>query len=247
MEFKDYFSRQAAEYTKYRPGYPDELFEYLSSITDGHQRAWDCAAGNGQAALRLTPFFDEIIASDASESQIKNAKAHPKIKYMVATAENSGIESNSVNLISVATAIHWFNLTKFYGEVERILVPGGTLAVWNYAEANVNEQTDIIIHGYLYEIIGSYAAPDFWKGINSETEIDFPFNRIKTPEFKIERLWSLQDYINFIMTWSPTQQYIKKNKSNPIEKIFEKLKKAWGNESEKKKITWKLTLKAAKI
>jgi SAM-dependent methyltransferase len=247
MEFKDYFSKQAAEYAKYRPGYPDKLFEYLSSITNEHLRAWDCAAGNGQAALRLTPFFDEIIATDASESQIKNAKAHPKIKYRVATAENSGIESRTVNLITVATAIHWFSLSKFYDEVKRVLVPGGTLAIWNYAEANVDEQTDKIINRFLYEIIGSYAAPDFWKGINSETEINFPFDRIKTPEFKIERLWDLRDYINFIMTWSPTQQYIKKNNSNPIEKIFDELKKVWGDKNEKKKITWKLTLKAAKI
>jgi ubiquinone/menaquinone biosynthesis C-methylase UbiE len=247
LEFKDYFSKQAAEYAKYRPGYPDELFKYLSSITEGHQRAWDCAAGNGQAALKLTPFFDEIIATDASENQIKNAGAHPKIKYRVAVAENSGIELHSVNLITVATAIHWFNLIKFYEEVKRVLVPGGTLAIWNYAWANVNQMADSLIHRYVYEIVGSYAAPDFWKGINSETEIDFPFSRIKTPEFKIEREWDLKDYINFVMTWSPTQHYIKANNSNPIEKIFEELKKAWGDENEKKKITWKLTLKAAKI
>ncbi len=248
MEFKDYFSKQAAEYAKYRPTYPPELFEYLNSIADNHNRAWDSAAGNGQAALGLTPFFDEIIATDASERQIINAAQHPKIKYRVAPSESSGIEPNSVNLITVATVIHWFNLEKFYTEVKRVAFRGGVIAVWNYAEADVNKDMDEIINKkYLYEIIGSYAALEFWRGINMDKDIDFPFQRIDTPEFKITRNWDLHDYLNFIMTWSPTQEYIKVNNSNPLEIIFDEVKTAWGDENEKKFITWKLKLKAGRI
>jgi SAM-dependent methyltransferase len=247
MEFKDYFSNQSAEYAKFRPGYPDELFDYLSLITDGHEKAWDCAAGNGQAALGLANHFDEVIATDASERQIQNAIDHPKIKYMVAPAENSGIESHTIDLITVATAIHWFNLSKFYEEARRTSKPGGTLAIWNYARSNVNEAVDSITDHYIDDIVGSYAAPDFWRGVNSETDIDFPFDRIKTPDFNIRQKWSFKDYVNYIMTWSPTQNYIKKNNSNPLELIFDDFKNAWGDENEKKKITWKLTLKAAKM
>ena len=247
MEFKDYFSSQAAEYAKFRPRYPDELFSYLGSITNEHKKAWDCAAGNGQAALSLTDYFDEVIATDASEKQIENAVEHPKIKYMVVHAENSGIESHSVDLITVATAIHWFNLPKFYEEARRTLKPEGTLAIWNYARSNVSEAVDSITDHYIDNIVGSFAAPDFWRGVNSETEIDFPFDRIKTPEFKIRQNWSFRDYANYIMTWSPTQNYIKKNNSNPLELIFYDFKNAWGDENQKKEITWKLTLKAAKI
>jgi len=247
MEFKDFFSEQSTEYAKYRPRYPDELFEYLSSITNEHKKAWDCAAGNGQAALSLTHYFDEVIATDASEKQIQNATGHPKIKYMVASAENSGIESNSVDLLTVATAIHWFNLAKFYAEAKRTLKPEGTLAIWNYASSNVNEAVDSVTDHYMNEIVGSYAAPDFWRGVNSETDIDFPFDRIKTPDFKIRQNWSFRDYINYIMTWSPTRNYIKQKKSNPLEIIFDVFKKAWGDENEKKEIIWKLTLKAAKV
>lgn len=247
MEFKDYFSKHASEYAKYRPVYPPELFGYLASITDNHHTAWDSAAGNGQAALGLAEYFDEVIATDASESQIKNASSHRKIKYHVAPSENSGIESHSVNLVTVATAIHWFNLEKFYDEVKRVLTPGGTLAIWNYGEANVNEKLDAVFHSFLYEIIGPYAAPEFWKGINQETQIDFPFERIKTPEFRMKHYWNLKDYMNFIMTWSPTQKYIEANNANPVELIINKLKNAWGDENEKKAVTWKLMLKAAKI
>ena len=247
MEFKDYFSSQAAEYAKFRPRYPDELFSYLSSITNEHKKAWDCAAGNGQAALSLTDYFDEVIATDASEKQIHNAIPHPKIKYRVAPAENNGIESSSVDLITVATAAHWLNLAKFYEEAKRTLKPEGTLAIWNYARSNVSEAVDSITDHYIDNIVGSYAAPDFWKGVNAETDIEFPFDRIKTPEFIIRQNWSFRDYVNYIMTWSPTQNYFKKNNSNPLEHIFDDFKKAWGDENEKKEIIWKLTLKAAKV
>ncbi len=248
MEFKDYFSKHAAEYARYRPAYPPELFDYLNSITDNHNRAWDSAAGNGQAALGLAPFFDEVIATDASEKQIINAVQHPKIKYRVAPSESSGIEPNSVNLITVATAIHWFRLEKFYEEVKRVALRGGILAVWNYAEADVNKDVDEIINKkYLYKIIGSYAAPEFWRGINMDKEIDFPFQRINAPEFKITLNWNLREYLNFIMTWSPTQAYIMANNSNPLEIILDELKTAWGDENEKKLITWKLKLKAGRV
>jgi ubiquinone/menaquinone biosynthesis C-methylase UbiE len=120
---KDYFSRQSTEYAKHRPHYPKALFEYLNEICPGHERAWDCATGNGQAAIGLVPYFNEIIATDISEAQIKNAFQHPKIKYDVANCEDSSIEPQSVDLITVATAIHWINTDKFYQEVRRILKP----------------------------------------------------------------------------------------------------------------------------
>ena len=66
MSFKDHFSNLAHDYTKYRPHYPDELFDYLASLAATHDRAWDCGTGNGQAARGLARRFKEVIATDAS-------------------------------------------------------------------------------------------------------------------------------------------------------------------------------------
>ncbi|HJY64333.1 MAG TPA: class I SAM-dependent methyltransferase, partial [Ignavibacteria bacterium] len=123
MKFRDYFSKQAEEYSKYRPKYPDELFKYLSSLTKEHDLAWDCACGNGQASIGLAGYYKKVIATDASPAQINFAIQHPIVTYLTAQAENSGLESNSADIITAATAIHWIDTEKFYPEANRILKP----------------------------------------------------------------------------------------------------------------------------
>src|SRR2546430_8781655 len=119
MSFKDHFSRQAADYAIFRPGYPRELFDYLGSIAPGRQLAWDCGTGNGQAAIALASLFDRVIATDASDKQIANAQRQEHVAYHIAPAENSGIDSGTIDLIMVAQALHWFDLNRFYQEAQR--------------------------------------------------------------------------------------------------------------------------------
>jgi len=120
MTFKDHFSKQAVGYAKFRPRYPRKLFDYLGSIAPSRQFAWDCGTGNGQAAVGLASVFDRVIATDASEKQIANAQSRKLVDYRVAPAENSGIESETLDLIMVAQALHWFDLDRFYPEAERV-------------------------------------------------------------------------------------------------------------------------------
>jgi 2-polyprenyl-3-methyl-5-hydroxy-6-metoxy-1,4-benzoquinol methylase len=108
MTFKDHFSKQAADYAKFRPGYLRELFDYLGSIAPSRRLAWDCGTGNGQAAGALATVFNRVIATDASEKQISSAQPHERVEYRVAPAEDSGIESETLGLVMVAQALHWF-------------------------------------------------------------------------------------------------------------------------------------------
>lgn len=247
MYFKDYFSAQAKEYSKYRPKYPPELFEFLNSLVNDHNLAWDCATGSGQAAIGLAPYFDEIIATDASPSQIEHAEHHPKIAYKVASAENSGLGTGSVDLITVATAIHWIDTDKFYPEAKRILKSGGVIAVWVYGNSTVEPEIDKVFARFLNDIIGSYRPAEIKKAINFEELIDFPFTTIKSPNFKIKLEWNLSEYLSFLYTWSSCQNYIKETGKNPIELIFESFKKGWGDENTKRTITWELKIKAGRV
>ena len=97
-KFSDHFSGHAVDYAKFRPRYPKELFRWLASVAPSTELAWDCATGNGQAAVELAEVFERVIATDASEKQIVNAEKHPRVEYRVAPAEESGLESNNVDL-----------------------------------------------------------------------------------------------------------------------------------------------------
>ena len=82
------------------------MFEYLGTVAPSRKLAWDCGTGNGQAAVGLASLFDRVLATDASEKQIAKADQHERVEYRVAPAEHSGIESETIDLIMVAQALH---------------------------------------------------------------------------------------------------------------------------------------------
>ncbi|RPI18409.1 MAG: class I SAM-dependent methyltransferase [Ignavibacteriae bacterium] len=247
MNFKDYFSKQSKEYSRHRPSYPKELYKYLAGLCDNRNAAWDCATGNGQAAIALAEYFDLVYATDASEEQISNAFPHPKIKYAIALSENSGLPDNSVDLITVATAIHWFNHDNFHKEVSRVIKPGGKIATWNYTGTKINDEVDEIVRYFTYDILGKYWDANLLKVFNDETAYELPFKKLVPPKIIMEEEWEMQQLINFLCTWSAVQNYVNKKNSNPIDIIYDKLLSAWGTENEKKKINWKLLVRVYEV
>src|SRR5215469_10467827 len=126
--FKDHFSGHAADYSRYRPGaYPAALFKALAALAPDRGCVWDCATGNGQAALGLAELFERVEATDASDKQIAASTPHPRIHYSMAPAEKSGLPDKSVSLVNVAQALHWFDLPRFYAEVRRVAKPQALL------------------------------------------------------------------------------------------------------------------------
>ena len=123
--FSDHFSKNASGYSSYRPNYPGELFGYLASVAPSRKCAWDCATGSGQAAVPLAGYFDEVHATDASENQILKASPADNLIYSVSPAEACGLSGGSVDVVTVAQALHWFDIDAFGREVERVLCPGG--------------------------------------------------------------------------------------------------------------------------
>ena len=242
MQFKDHFSKQSDTYAKFRPTYPDELFAYLSSLCNEHDLVWDCATGNGQAANGIAKYFKKVIATDASEAQLSNAKPNEKITYKQALAEESGIESESVDIVTVAAAVHWFNFDKFYAEVNRVLKPDGILAVWTYNNPAVNSAIDAVMEKLHQGILHNYWPKESWLVINRYKDVPFPYEKIKTPNFASTMRLDLSGYEGHMRSWSATQKYIDAMGKNPIDEIREELTQAWGNANEIKDVRWDLTM-----
>jgi Methylase involved in ubiquinone/menaquinone biosynthesis len=161
MAFKDHFSTQAATYAAARPTYPAALFSFLAAQSPAMETALDVATGNGQAALGLAPHFTRVIACDASQAQIDNAQPADNVTYHCAGADALPVEDDSIDLITVAQALHWFPLDEFYAEVRRVLKPGGLIAAISYGVQQFDDLALNAAINELYEgVLGDYWPPE---------------------------------------------------------------------------------------
>ena len=238
---KDNFSAQAVLYAQYRPDYPPDLFEYIVSFISNKNTAWDCGTGNGQSAIALSKYFKKVIATDISPKQIDNAEKAHNIFYSIQPAEATNIKSNSVDLVTVAQAIHWFDFEKFYTEVKRVAAENAFIAMWGYSLLQIDEPIDQFIRNYHFNFLGNYWDAER-KFVDDEYKnIPFPFEKINSPQFFIEKQWSLMELEGYLNTWSGLQKYIAANASNPVPDLLNSIKPLWGTE-EKRKIIFPVHL-----
>jgi SAM-dependent methyltransferase len=218
------------------------MFDYLGSLAPSRKLAWDCGTGNGQAAVGLASVFDHVVATDASAKQISNAQAHERVGYRVAPAENSGLESRTIDLIMVAQALHWFDLDQFYAEVQRVLKLNGVLAASAYNLLRIEPAIDRLVNRYYHEVVGPFWPPER-KLVENFAEIRFPFHKIDPPKFEMAVHWDLDHLVGYLRTWSTTQRFIAAKGTDPLEQIIDELRRAWGNPQQARSVIWPLTLR----
>jgi len=242
--FEDHFSRLAATYANFRPRYPSALFDYLGQCCRQRELAWDCACGSGQATLDLAQRFTAVLATDASEAQLAAAPPHPKVRYRVAPAEASGLAAASVDIVTVAQALHWFELAPFYAEVDRVLRPQGVLAAWTYGVLHVaGEDIDSRVQEFYWQTLKPY-----WPAKRAPVEsgyrtLPFAFTELKPPAFEMHEDWSLLQLIGYIRSWSATARYLERHALDPAAALQESLCALWGRADELRRISWPLSLR----
>ena len=242
--FKDHFSAQSAGYARHRPTYPTALFEYLAGL-GGRQLVWDCATGNGQAAIALAGYFDRVIATDASAAQIDAAIEHPGVSYRVATAEASGLEADSVNLVTVGQALHWFDTACFFAESSRVLAAGGCVAAWCYELCTVSPGCDSVVERLYTDITGPFWPPERRLIEERYAGIDFPGTAIEAPAFAMSVRWAADDMLGYLRTWSACQRYRRRRGDDPVGLIEDELRAAWGPDS--RTVRWPLTVRISRL
>jgi ubiquinone/menaquinone biosynthesis C-methylase UbiE len=218
--FKDLFSIQAKDYAKYRPTYPPELFQFLSTLSKKKNKVWDVGTGNGQAAVELSKYFTEVVATDPSEKQIREADQRPNITYKIESAEAASFRD--VDLITVAQAFHWFKHAEFAETCKRV-------------SARAVEK--------LYNgLLGPYWEKERKLVESGYSTIDMPFQEISPPKINMSIEWTYEQFSGYLKTWSALQTYLKSNSPEKVEACFEEIKSAW-NSSDKLKITWPLNMR----
>jgi SAM-dependent methyltransferase len=198
------FSQRSDQYALARPRYPRALFDWLLHNTGGRDAAWDCATGNGQAAVDLAPHFDKVQATDVSDEQISQGLKAANIVYSAQPAEHTSFAAQSFDLVTVAQALHWFDYARFWPELRRVAKPGALFCAWGYAwfdcDAEVLEQFVLPFR----ELVAPHWAANnriLWDGYR-DADIAFPFERLTPPPLLIEEQWNIAQLSDYMHTWS---------------------------------------------
>ena len=240
--FEDHFSGVSLDYAIYRPHYPEALFDWLGSIAPKRGLAWDCATGSGQAAVALARRFDRVVASDAAAAQIAEAQTAAGVEYAVFPAEQAELADHSVDLVTVAQALHWFEHERFYSEVRRVLAPGGVLAAWTYQLFRIEPEVDAIIEAWYRGPIDAY-----WPAARRHIEagyqtLPFPFEPIASPAFEMEVTWPLTHVLGYLGTWSAVKRYRDERGEDPLALIRDQLALAWGDPEIARRVAWSMPI-----
>jgi SAM-dependent methyltransferase len=246
MSFKDHFSGHAAGYRDARPRYDAAMFAWLAAQVPSHELVRDVGCGNGQASVALAPCFARVIATDPSAQQIANAESGVNVEYRVEPAEQSSLADGSADLVTVAQALHWFDLERFYAEVRRVLKPGGLLAVWTYAHTRIAPALDVVVDRLYTDIVGTYWPAERRHTENGYASLPFPFAEIAVPPFELVAQWNLPQFLAYLRTWSSVQRYIKANGNDPVTPLEAEFAATWGDAEQVRAVRWQLAVRAGR-
>jgi SAM-dependent methyltransferase len=151
-------------------------------------------------------------------------------------------QSQTVDLIMVAQALHWLDLDRFYAETRRVLKPDGILAASAYNLLHIAPAIDEVVNRYYYEVVGPFWPPER-KLVEQFAKLPFPFQEIESPKFEMTAQWSLDHLIGYLRTWSSTQRFIATKNSDPLEQITDQLRSVWGIPEQVRDVIWPLTLR----
>jgi SAM-dependent methyltransferase len=216
----DHFTPLAEQYASFRPSYPNELFDWLASVAPQNELAWDCGTGSGQASAALALRFKHVLGTDISAAQLAAAPSLGNVEYRLTSAETNGLPDHSADLITVAQALHWFDLPQFYTEVQRVLKPGGVIAVWGYNRLHI-EQPELqrIIDHFYEETIGTYWPAERIHVENNYRHLPFPFSRIFAPRFSLQKEWPRAHLMGYLRSWSAVGRFQAVNGFDPVDAL----------------------------
>ncbi len=240
----DHFSRVAEHYAHARPTYPLALFEWLALQSRTRDLAWDVGAGNGQASMGLARHFDHVVATDLSEEQLDRAPSHERVTYRTCEAHDSGLDNASVSLVTVAQALHWFDVDRFHAEARRVLRRGGLIAEWSYGTFSAeDERVDRVLQQFYHDVVGPYWPAERRHVETGYRDLPFPFRTVRTPSFRMDRRWTLPMMEAYLRSWSATGRMQQATGTDPLEVIESDLARAWGDPVHPLLISWPLALR----
>jgi SAM-dependent methyltransferase len=202
------FGPLAGDYARFRPTYPDALFDaLLSRVPDGRGRTLDVGSGTGAAVRPLLDRGARVVAIEPNPSMLEEARRRLRgsrgwVGAVAARAENLPIASGAASCVTAAQAFHWFESAPALGEMARVLRPGGLLALlWNVTvpDAFTDEVRDLIGRynpGYGRPVTRTMLGTPGALALHPAFTVEPP------AEFEHERPMTEDAYVGYAFSWS---------------------------------------------
>ncbi|KAH7861890.1 hypothetical protein Vadar_032244 [Vaccinium darrowii] len=254
------FDKQAETYLDARPHYPAEWYSMLADRTTLHSLAWDVATGNGQAAIGVAGHYEHVIGTDVSEAQLKCAIPHPRVRYLhtpLSLPDDELVDliggEGSVDLVTIAQAVHWFDLPSLYSTVTRVLrKPGGVFAIWGYNDIMVSPTFDPIMKLF-HDTTLPYWNPKIQSLFDGYRTLPFPFESVGLGTegdplaLDIPKELSFDGFLRMLRSWSAVVTAKEKGVDLLSERVVKEFEWAWGGSKLVRSVAYKAFMLAGKV
>jgi SAM-dependent methyltransferase len=218
----------------------------LSAQCLRRRQAWDAGCGNGQASVALAEHFDAVFATDPSAAQIASAAPHSRVTYAVEPAEACSLPDASVDLVTVAQALHWFDQDRFHAEVARVLRPEGLIAVWTYERCAVTPAVDAVFARLYGPALDPYWPPERRHVEAGYATLPFPYAQVASPSFSLLCEWTLAHYLAYLRSWSACQRKLAAEGVDAVAVLADDFAAAWGDPATVRTVSWPMTLRVGR-
>ncbi len=151
-------------------------------------------------------------------------------------AESTSFEDHVFDLACVGQALHWLDYDRFWPELDRLLKPGGIFAAWGYIFPNMNQELDDVLEETLYPVIKPYWSARNQLLWNHYEDVNVPYLRLDTPEFKFSIEWNLIELLTYVHTWSAVRRCMESLGDGFYTETCERVRKVWGSKSTRREI-----------
>lgn len=211
---------------------------------------------------QLAKIYKNVIATDTSPKQLEFAPKLPNIRYQctpsklsIAEVEENIAAESTVDLVTIAQALHWFDFPTFYQQVKWVLKkPNRVIAAWCYTMPEINPSFDAVFQRFYKVDSGPYWEPERKLVDNKYETIDFPFEPVDGLDhtgpfqFKAERVMDLEGFFTYIRSWSSYQTAKEKGVELLHENVVKDFTSAWNEDGiSEKVVTSPIYLRIGKV
>jgi SAM-dependent methyltransferase len=197
---KSRFTDRVSLYQQYRPSYPVAAFDFIAEASqlDANSKVADIGSGTGISAKILLEKGFEVFAVEPNDSMRMAAeddlRLYPKFHSIAASAENTSLDSESIDIVVAAQAFHWFDKSQFKKECFRIGKSSFSIAlIWN--DRDISQPFQKAYESFLQEFSIDYNAVNHLNISDETLEAFLAPSEMKKASFPYAQKFDLEGLI----------------------------------------------------